>query len=419
MKRNRIITLLLAFILLLSCGLSSVVMADERAELEQQNQEVQQKAEEAKEKADEAEESKATYEETKLVLDQQMIDAAAKVEALDNQVAALQTQIDDKEAEILHLTEDEDKNRELFKLRMRALYEENTASYLDVLLSSSSLSDLFYRMDVVEQVAAFDQKVITDIVGRKSLVEAAKVVLGEKEGELQVVKTAADTEKANLQTLIDENATMIAQLEADIESYTAEYEKFETESASIQAQIAAIAAAEREAAEKAKAEAEAAQQSESSDTSSGDSSGSSSSDSSSGSSSSTSGSGMTWPAPGYPTVTSYFGSRFHPVLKVQKLHTGIDIGAPSGASVVAADSGTVIISGYSGAYGNYIVINHGGGISTLYGHHSSNVVSKGAVVKKGQKIANVGSTGWSTGPHLHFEVQVNGAVQNPLNYVSP
>lgn len=409
MKRNRIITLLLAFILLLSCVLSSVVMADERADLEQQNQEVQQKAEEAKEKADEAEVSKASYEETKLVLDQQMVDAAAKVEALDNQVAALQTQIDDKEAEILHLTEDEEANRELFKIRMRALYEENTASYLDVLLSSSSLSDLFYRMDVVEQVAAFDQKVITDIVGRKSLVEAAKVILGEKEGELQIVKTEADTEKANLQTLIDENASIIAQLEADIESYTAEYEKFETESASIQAQIAAIAAAEQEAAEKAKAEAEATQQSESSDTSSDNSSGSSS----------TSSSGMTWPAPGYSTVTSYFGSRFHPVLKVQKLHTGIDIGAPSGASVVAADSGTVIISGYSGAYGNYIVINHGGGISTLYGHHSSNVVAKGAVVKKGQKIANVGSTGWSTGPHLHFEVQVNGAVQNPLNYVSP
>ena len=99
------------------------------------------------------------------------------------------------------------------------------------------------------------------------------------------------------------------------------------------------------------------------------------------------------------------------------MHTGIDIAAPSGASVIAAADGTVIISGYSSAYGNYIVIDHRSGISTLYGHHSSNLVSKGAVVKRGQKIAKVGSTGWSTGPHLHFEVMLNGAVQNPINYL--
>lgn len=403
MKRNKIITLLLSIILLLSCLMSAVVMADERADLEQQNQEAQQKAEEAKEKADEAKESKVTYEAKKQELDQKMIGAAARVKELDDQIDVLQIQITDKEEEIRHLTEDEAKNRELFKLRMRALYEENTASYLDVLLSSSSLSDLFYRMDVVEQVAEFDQKVIADIVNRKAQVEAAKAVLDEKQAEIQVVKAEADVEKANLQTLIDENTAVLTQLEADIENYTAEYEKFEAESDKIQKEIAALAASEREAAEKAKAELEKKEASEKSP----------------GSTTTSSSKGMIWPAPGYPRVTSYFGSRFHPVLKVQKLHTGIDIGAPSGASVVAADSGTVIVSGYSSAYGNYIVINHGGGIATLYGHHSSNVVSKGAVVKKGQKIANVGSTGWSTGPHLHFEVQVNGAVQNPLNYVKP
>ncbi|MBR5239549.1 MAG: peptidoglycan DD-metalloendopeptidase family protein [Clostridia bacterium] len=383
MNRNRIVALLLGVILLFSCALSTMVLADQRSDLEKKNQEIQQKADEARENAEKAREAKETYEEKKQLLDQQMDHAVARVRALDEQIFGLESEISDKEEEIRHLTEDEEENRELFKLRMRALYEENTTSYLDILLSSSSLSDFLYRMDVVEQIAAFDQKVIADIVNRKILVEEAKAVLDEKKAELLVVKAEADAEKANLQVLIDENTRMLQQLEADIEKYTEEYEKFEEESDKIQDQIRELTTQNQ----------------------------------SNGSPTTYTGGVMTWPAPGYQTITSYFGNRLHPVLKVYKLHTGIDIAAPSGASVVAAADGTVIVSGYSSAYGNYIVIDHGGGITTLYGHHSSNLVYAGASVKQGQNIAKVGSTGWSTGPHLHFEVSVNGSVQNPLNYL--
>ena len=338
MNRNRIVALLLGVILLFSCALSTMVLADQRSDLEKKNQEIQQKADEARENAEKAREAKETYEEKKQLLDQQMDHAVARVRALDEQIFGLESEISDKEEEIRHLTEDEEENRELFKLRMRALYEENTTSYLDILLSSSSLSDFLYRMDVVEQIAAFDQKVIADIVNRKILVEEAKAVLDEKKAELLVVKAEADAEKANLQVLIDENTRMLQQLEADIEKYTEEYEKFEEESDKIQDQIRELTTQNQ----------------------------------SNGSPTTYTGGVMTWPAPGYQTITSYFGNRLHPVLKVYKLHTGIDIAAPSGASVVAAADGTVIVSGYSSAYGNYIVIDHGGGITTLYGHHSSN-----------------------------------------------
>ncbi len=125
---------------------------------------------------------------------------------------------------------------------------------------------------------------------------------------------------------------------------------------------------------------------------------------------------FTWPCPGYYNITSEFGMRFHPTLKVNKLHTGMDIGAPRGAKVVAANAGTVIRATTNASYGNYVMIDHGGGYTTLYAHMSVLSVSKGDKVTKGQQVGKVGSTGYSTGNHLHFEVLVGGEWVNPMNY---
>ena len=125
---------------------------------------------------------------------------------------------------------------------------------------------------------------------------------------------------------------------------------------------------------------------------------------------------FTWPAPGVTRITSPYGYRTHPTTGQYKLHTGIDIACGMGHDIVAAADGVVVISGNHTAYGKYISINHGGGIVTLYGHNSQLLVSVGQSVKKGQLIAKAGSTGWSTGPHLHFEVIINGQTVNPMNY---
>ena len=125
---------------------------------------------------------------------------------------------------------------------------------------------------------------------------------------------------------------------------------------------------------------------------------------------------FTWPTPGYTTITSKFGYRTHPVTKVYKLHTGVDVAVPSGVSVLAAADGVVTISGNHTAYGKYVSINHGGGVATLYAHNSQLLVKAGDSVKKGQVISKSGNTGWSTGPHLHFEVLVNGNPVNPMQY---
>ena len=126
---------------------------------------------------------------------------------------------------------------------------------------------------------------------------------------------------------------------------------------------------------------------------------------------------FTYPTPGYYNITSPYGWRIHPILKTRRMHTGVDFGAPYGAEMAAADDGTVIYTGWYGAYGKVVIIDHGSNISTMYGHMSSISVSEGQNVKAGQKVGEVGSTGWSTGPHAHFEVRINGEPVNPMPYL--
>ena len=127
---------------------------------------------------------------------------------------------------------------------------------------------------------------------------------------------------------------------------------------------------------------------------------------------------MRWPVPGYSRITSNFGMRVHPITGVYKLHTGVDISAPEGTNFIAAADGVVVQAYYNSAYGNMVMIDHGGGVVTLYAHGSSIEVSVGDTVKQGQTVLKVGHTGYATGPHAHFEIRVNGEYKNPLNYVS-
>jgi murein DD-endopeptidase MepM/ murein hydrolase activator NlpD len=355
--------------------------ADQKSDLEKKQQQTQKQMQDAQKKIESAKKVQNQFTKKKQALDNEITAIAGNVNKLSSQISTLQSDIETKQDEIAQLSKDEAENTELFKKRMRALYEENSYSYIDMILKSESLSDLFYRLDVITQVSNYDQKVISEIVDKKEKISSAKVELSNKKSDIQAVKSDEEKEKQQLAEKNETNKEEIEKLADDIEAYRLEYEKNEKESQRIQAQIKEII-----------------RQSTSSNTK-------------------YTGGVMAWPAPGYGAITSPFGMRFHPKLKVNKLHTGVDIGAPSGATVVAANDGVVIISGFSGAYGNYISIDHGGGITTLYGHHSANLVSKGTKVKRGQAIAKVGSTGWSTGAHLHFEVMVNGEYKDPLGYI--
>ena len=249
--------------------------------------------------------------------------------------------------------------------------------YIKVILSSTSLSDFFNNLYMVKEVIEQDRDLLKELEENKAIVEEKKKSLEDKTKEQENLKVSLESDNSKLEADKEE-----------IENLKAELTKEEED---LESKIADIIAKE-----------EAASNSQSS--------------SSGGSSSSAVITDGSWPVPGYSGNSSSYGWRIHPILGTKKFHTGLDIPAPKGTPVTSFDDGTVIYSGVQGSYGNTVMINHGNGVVTLYAHNSSLNVSVGQKVKKGQVIAKVGSTGRSTGPHLHFEVRVNGQHTNPLSY---
>lgn len=380
MKR-KFSVVLLSLIFLFS---SYSVYADTKFDLEAQQRQTQSEINEIKEEIKEAEASKTPYLQKKKEIDEKLNAANSKLSKLVNEVNALVADINAKEADIQWLDGEESKAKDLFKGRMRALYEDNKLSYLDILFDSASISDFFYRLNIIRQLAEYDQEIISSIVNSKAIIEETKKQLEEQKVEVEAKKTEAQTARDEVKVLEVENQQVLDAINSDIASAKADIAAKEKEAARIQNQIKKLLEQQ----------------------------------SGSGQQLTYSGKGMVWPCPGYKTLTSYFGRRFHPVLQYWRSHNGIDVAAPSGANIIAAASGTVITSEYSSSYGNYIIINHGSGVTTLYAHMSSRGVSVGANVAAGQTIGKVGSTGISTGPHLHFEVAVNGSRQDPLSYVN-
>lgn len=442
-KTTRLISGIIAGVLvatmvigILATGISFAAAANKEelnnklSSLEDEKTEVKKEIEELTKKADNAEATRKALQ-TQLDLTKQEI--ATVQECIDQ----IQAQIDVKTDELKVAEEQLQIKEELFSDRIRDMYEQGDTTYLDILLNSSSISNMLSRIEIVTQIMDYDKKVVEEY-------KAAKEDIKLKRDELQKSQDEQKSYQQNLSYKADELAANEAQqaaLQESLEKFKAEqeaeYDRISDEMMSVSNEIAEIsrreaeeaaaaakaaaekAAAEKAAAEKAAAAKAAAQKSQSSSSSSG---GSSDDDGSSGGSASVSGgrySGVfTWPLPGYTSASSAYGWRIHPIYGTRKFHAGEDIPAPTGATIVAAQSGTVTTAGWVSGYGNYTVINHGGGVMTAYGHQSAIQVSVGQTVSAGEQIGLVGSTGNSTGPHLHFEVYVNGATQNPMSYFS-
>ena len=342
----------------------------------------------------------------------QKADVMAQKEALDQQCALLlqeitnvEAQIElynnlvaEKEVELEAAQAKEAEQAELFRTRVREIEENGRVSYMILLLDSKDVSDLLSRMDIIGEIIAYDKHLEEELIAARQAVEAAKAALEQALAEQEAKKAELETQKAALEQQVAEAEQLIRDLEADINAYTAMYAQAESQKQALQAQIDAKVAELVAQEQAAKQAAAAAGQPAYNPAAAVGATGS-----------------MMWPAVGHG-ISSPFGYRIHPITGQYKLHTGVDINVGYGTPVYAADGGTVILAGWNGGYGNCIVINHGNGLTTLYGHLSSINVSVGQSVGRGQTIGLVGSTGNSTGPHLHWEVAVNGQRVTPLNY---
>ncbi|RGC63552.1 metalloendopeptidase [Agathobaculum butyriciproducens] len=285
--------------------------------------------------------------------------------------------------------------------------EQGETSYLEVLLNASNFSDLLSRLEIVSAIMDDNKKIVAEYT-------AAKEDIQQKRDDLQATQDEQVQYQENLKYKAEELKSSEEQqkaLQKSLQAYQkeqkAEYERITSEMDTVSDQIAEQS--RKEAAAAAAAAAAAKKKGGSSSSSSGSSAGNLSS------ATLTSGT-FTWPLPGYTNNSSAYGWRVHPIYGTRKFHKGEDIPAPTGTPIVAAASGTVTTAGWVSGYGNYTVINHGGGVMTAYGHQSAIHVSVGQRVTAGQTIGLVGSTGNSTGPHLHFEVYVNGSTRNPMSY---
>lgn len=367
----------------------------------------------AKDKISSLEEEKKKTEETIQELEKLKADTESYVKELDGELArlddelsSLDSRITDKEADIeetkAQLEEAKKTEEEQYasmKLRIKYMYEKGDTSYLDLLLESGSMSEMLNRAEYIQQISSYDRKKLTEYGEKKEKIADDEEKLEAEHEELLTLQEQTKAKQDSVEKLVGEKSrelqkyqNQIAANESQLASYQADIEAQENRIQQIEAELKRQ---EEEARKKAQEKGE-----EYKTVSIGNIS-------------------FIWPCPSSSRITSGFGGRSSPTEGASSNHKGIDIGASSGSDIVAAADGTVTISTYSYSAGNYIMINHGGGVSTVYMHCSKLLVSVGETVKKGQVIAKVGSTGYSTGPHLHFGVRVNGAYVNPSQYVSP
>ena len=389
MKRKFIAMFLILILFLHICGFVFAENTTNEELANEQNLTEQQK--EVTEKIDAAN-TKLEYVQSELSstmlrvqeLEDKVLDYKNQMTELTEQLDTLQTSIDAAKQELLLVEEDYNEKEEMLKERLVAMYESGETTYLDVLLSSNNIVDFISGYYLITELVKYDNELIEEVETKKNEIEITKAKLEKEETEIKVLKSKKEQTTIILQNAITMQENEVANLSQQEQKLQQEISAYKAEQVQIQAAIQAAT------------------------NNMGD------------FNIQYTGGTMLWPVAISGTyITSEYGVREHPIQGISKMHTGIDIGnATYGSPVVAAADGVVTYAGWLGGYGYCVMINHGDGIVTLYGHGQKILTELHKEVKQGDLIMEVGSTGNSTGPHLHFEVRVNGTSVQPLNYVT-
>ncbi|MEA4987272.1 MAG: peptidoglycan DD-metalloendopeptidase family protein [Anaerovorax sp.] len=374
MKRERCITYIVLILLFCSiCPLGTTYAMTDSEKLQNVNgqiSETQKKLDEGKKKVNELN-SEITS------LEKKINATESEIEKIQGNIGETKQKITDTQNTLNLLKTEMDEQNTNMNHRLRAMYKNGDVDILGILLGSADVSEFMINMDMVQKIYDNDLHVLESMQQRYDKIEIQKKELESLNQQL-ISQQAVSKDK---QDILEANRGKVAEKKAqalkDNEALTAQMEAFNEEANALIAKIRAL-------------------QDDSAVYSGG---------------------ALGWPVPGHTRITSKFGYRIHPITKLNNFHHGIDISAPSGSKVVAAADGKVITAGWNNSYGNYIMIDHGSSIVTVYAHNSKLLVSVGTTVTRGQQIANAGSTGVSTAPHVHFEVRLNGVYKNPKEYL--
>lgn len=313
-------------------------------------------------------------------LDEEIYSYETQINTISENLENIEKQIKETEDYLDTIQVDYEHQKEVLQERLLYAYEEGPTRYLDVLLNSKSMLDFITNYYLIAELMQYDKDLLDGIERDKEQIEQIEQSLNESKENLKLIKNeqkkiaiSLENSKIVKNSYINNLTNEEKQIQKEMSMYQEELDLLELEI------LLAVL--------------------ENSDTQ-------------------YVGGTFAWPAPGYYTITSPYGMRVHPIIKTFSNHSGMDIGAPMGSYAIAANDGIVTKATYSYSYGNMVIIDHGGGVTTLYAHGSEILAQVGDIVKRGDAIMKVGSTGWSTGPHLHFEIRINGTTIDPYPYVT-
>lgn len=401
------------------------IFASEINDAKTQKSDLEKKKEETEAKIQELEKEKGnivTYIEK---MDGQLNELNKEISSLNSQIEDANADLEETKKNLKEAKKTEKNQYETMKKRIKYMYENGNTNYIEIILGSADMSDMLNRAEYIEKIMQYDRTMLSNYQETKKQIELAKKDIENKIVELEQLNEEVNYEKSTVEELIDKKSKELKKYNANIQQSESLVSNYSNAIEEQEALIEKLLEEERrrieEEEKRKKAEEEKRRQEEEKkkqeQNNSSNNNNSSDNSSNSNSSNSNTQGGFTWPVPASKKITSYFGYRGQPTSGASTYHQGIDIGAPTGTPIVAAQSGTVVTASYSAGAGNYIMISHGNSVYTVYMHCSQLLVSVGQTVSRGEKIALVGSTGISTGPHLHFGVSVNGSYKDPLNYV--
>jgi len=375
--KKRIAAILLAIILSIPFANVYAKNPEEIDKLQQEQDKLDKQIQQTQKNINAAQKEKKSVSRAIEELDQKLNQAENELSNVENQLSQLENQIAVTTRELDRASGDASSQKELLKKRVRVMYENGNVGYMSVILNSTSFSDFISRLDFLKKIINFDMNLLNKMKSYRDSVADKKAQLASELDAKEKLKNQIADKKEQVESAKQDREETLKEITSDLKELERQEDKLLAQSKEIEKKIVTLQSSKKYIGGK-----------------------------------------LGWPSPGYYKITSPFGYRNHPILKKKKLHTGIDIAVPKNSDIIAANSGKVIYSGYYGGYGYAVIIDHGGKISTLYAHNNKLLVKVGDEVEKGKVISKSGSTGLSTGPHLHFEVRENGSPVDPMKYLT-